>query len=109
MNGQVRRDRSNHLRDAKVLNQHRIHRSQCEAADDGLESRQFVGERQSIESHVAFDAAAMQELHDLTDAVEIKVCGTSPSIEAVIQTEIDRVRSILNRRANAIPVACRRK
>ena len=47
----------------------------------------------------------MQLRHQPRQIGQIKILGSRPSIESGIQAEIDRIRAVFNRRADAVPIA----
>ena len=66
---------------------------------------QFAGEDEGVEGDVAGKAAAVELGHELRQLGEGKVMGAGAGVEAGIEAEIDCVRAVLNRGANAVAIA----
>ena len=109
MDPQILSDLAYQSRDAQILHQHGIDGSQGQSPDDGLHLRQLIRKRQCIERHVSSDTASMQVEHDIGDVVQVEIRRSGSGVKAVFQAEINRIRAILDRRAQAVPVAGRRQ
>src|SRR5256885_1193603 len=105
MDRQVGANRPDQSRQAQVLHEHRIDASHGDLPYQLFDLRQLAGEYESVKRDVAFEAAAVQLAHDFRQIVRIEVLGPDAGVEARIEPEIDRVRAVLDRGANALAIA----
>jgi hypothetical protein len=93
-----------HPADSNILDNHRVHAR----PNDGLEILpgvvQLRFKHQCVESDVALDAPVVEISHEFRQVGFGKVPGPHPRVKPV-QTEINGVRAVLNRRPGAFPVA----
>lgn len=91
----------------QVLNQHRVDARAGHTAHDLFNARELAREDQGVERDVALDAAAMQKRHQLVERIERDVGGSGPGVKARVESEVNRIGSVLDRGARTIPIAGR--
>ena len=65
---------------------------------------ELAGEDERVERDVAFEAAEVELGHDRRQIGGREVVGTRAGVETRIEAEINRVRAVLDRSANAVAV-----
>ena len=106
---QVRAGDSNQTCEPDVLHENRVDSRFGELSNERLNGRQFRRKNQRIEGDVALHASLMHERHQFRKFVRLKIRRSRPCVEATVEPEINRVRSVLNGSTNALPVAGRGK
>ena len=107
MNGQIGANGANQPHQTQVLDKHRIDASSRDLPHECFDLDQLAGEDQRVERDVALEAASMQFAHELWQIGDIKILGPRAGIKTGIESEIDRIRAVLDCRANTIAVAGR--
>jgi hypothetical protein len=92
---------------SQVLNKHGINSSGCKLSNVLFELCELVGEDKRVERYIAKNTPPMQQTHKLRKPLKRKIHSPSPSIEASVQTKINGVSTIFDRRMNAFPISCR--
>ena len=65
--------------------------------------RQFVGKYERVERDIAFDAAPVQELHQLRQIGLREIMGAHPRVE-LFEPEVNRIRAIFYCGPRALPI-----
>ena len=107
MNRQIGTNGSNQPHEAQILDEHRIDAGRRDLPHELLDLRQLAGEHERVERDIAFQAAAVQLGHQRRQIGHVKILGAGAGVEARIEAEIDGVRAVFDRGANAVPVAGR--
>ena len=108
VDGKIGREGADEPADAHVLNDGRIGTGGNDAAQIDLGLGEFVREGQRVERHVPAHAAAMEIRHELREVGDREVLGPHAGVEA-LQTEVNGVRTVLDRGLHAFPIAGRRQ
>jgi hypothetical protein len=69
-----------------------------------LDHRQFVGKSQDVQRHIAPQTPAVQQPNHFGQLFEREIHRAVAGIQADLQTEINRVGPVLDRRAHGIHV-----
>ena len=108
MNREIRRELPNQPARPHILDDCGIHARGNHRARVLLRLGHLVLEDEDVERDVPLHPAPMQELHQLRQIGFGEVIGPHPCVE-LLQPKVDRVRSVLDRRPGALPVARRRQ
>ena len=79
--------------DGRVLDDEGVHARLGHAAQDALHQGQLGLEDERVECHVGAGPGAVHEHHRLGQALEREVVGTGSGVEALVQPEIDGIRT----------------
>ena len=94
----MRAERPGEQRDRRVLDDDRVHASGRDPPDQLLDDRQLGLEHQRVERDVRARVGAMNQLDDGGEAIRRKVGGAGARVEAVVETEVDRIGTGSERR-----------
>ena len=105
VNWQIGAGCSNQSCEADVLHKDGVDSCFCQSANQWFDDFQLGRKRQSVQRYVALNASLVHKVHQLGQVVRIEIGGSRPSVESTVQAEVNRVGTVFNRRANAVPVA----
>ena len=104
MEGQIRGDMPGQGRQAPVLDDHAVYAAPAGQAQHPLRLRQLPVGEQRVERQIELDAPEAAVLDGGGQLVLGEIPCAPPGVEAAA-AQIDRVRSVLNRRGHGLPVA----
>ena len=108
MNRKIRRQLTNQPADTHVLHNGRIDAGCDDRPQIFLGGRQLVREHQRVERNVTANPAPVQKLHQLRQRCLREIVRAHPGVEPV-ETKIDGVSPILDRRPRTFPITSRRE
>ena len=104
MNREIRRELANPAAYSHVLHDGGVHSGRNDGAQVLVSLSHFVGEHERVEGDVAFHAATVQEFHQLRQVRLGEIMRPHSRVE-FFESEINRVRAVLDRGSGALPVA----
>ena len=108
MDREIGRKLADQPADANVLHDGGINARRDNRAQILFGFGQFVGKHERIESDITFDAAPVQELHQIRQVGFGEIARAHPGVE-LLQAEINRIRAVFDGGARAFPIAGRRE
>ena len=106
MNREIRRVLADQPAHADILHDRGVNPSRNHCAHVLLGVGHLVLEDEDVESDIALHTAPMQEFHQLGQIGLDEVIGPHAGVE-LLQSEVDRIRAVLDRRPRAFPIARR--
>ncbi len=100
-----RTDGTGEQRDGRILDDDRVRPGRRDAPDELFDDRQLGLEHEGVERDVDARAGAMHPRDDLGEPRGRKVLGPGARVEAVVETEVDRVGAGGERRGEGVVVA----
>lgn len=98
MDGQLRGQATRQPQQTEVLHDQGIDTGQGACPDQAGGALQLLVEHQDIQGHIAPHAMRVQCIHDLAELGHADAFGADPRIQAVIQPEIHRIGTGIDRR-----------
>ena len=104
MDLQIRTHRPNQPDQPQVLDQDRIQPHLGDLAHRLLDHGQLAGKSQDVQGHIASHTSTVQQPHHIRQLLDGEIRRAIARIQSDLQTKIDRVGAILDRRSHRIHV-----
>ena len=104
VDGKVRGNAPDHPANPEVLDDGGIHSRSDDGSEVTLSVSQLVREHEGVESHIPTNPPMVQEFHEGGQVGLREIVSPHAGVEA-LESEVDRIRPVLYRRARALPVA----